>query len=135
MSSIWTPNVGGSGLLRLTISDQTRASPELTLDEWADSLALETMRRAGVQHAKTMSSLDSLARIEALRASAIKLTAEAIAKANGPAPTIGEARQMEVAADARAAESEGKPTRQVQQEANEDHNSLMAKLMANANRN
>jgi hypothetical protein len=135
MSSIWTPNVGGSGLLRLTISDQTRASAELTLDEWADSLALETMRRAGVQHAKTLSSLDSLARIEALRASAIKLTAEAIAKANGPAPSIGEARQMEVAAEPLAAGSDNKPTHRVQQEAAEGHDSLMAKLLANANRN
>ena len=135
MSSIWTPNVGGSGLLRLTISDHARASAELTLDEWADSLALEAMQRAGIQHTKTMSSLDSLARIEALRASAIKLTAEAIAKANGPAPSIGEARQMEVAANARAPGSENKPTQRVQQEAAEGHDSLMATLLANANRN
>lgn len=134
MSTIWTPNVGGSGLLRLTISDETRASPELTLDEWSDALALDTMRRAGVQHTNTMSSLDSLARIEALRANAIKLTAEAIAKANGASPSIGEARQMEIAAGALAAGSESKPAQPVQQEAAEGHDSLLAKLLENANR-
>jgi hypothetical protein len=71
---------------------------------------------------------------KALRASAIKLTAEAIEKANGPAPSIGEARQMEVAANAHVAASETKAAQQVQQEAADGHESLMAKLLANANR-
>jgi hypothetical protein len=42
---------------------------------------------------------------------------------------------MEVAANARAPGSENKPTQRVQQEAAEGHDSLMATLLANANRN
>lgn len=130
MSSIWTPNVGGSGLLRLCISDQARASAELTLDEWADSLALGTTKRAGIQHARTMNSLDSLARIEALKTAAIRLTAEAVAKAKGEVPSMGEARMMEVAATAHPSKSESKAAAQIQQEALAEHESMMAALSA-----
>jgi putative transposase len=133
MSSIWTPNVGGSGLFRLQISDQTRASAELTVDEWSDALAVATMQRAGTQHERTMSALDSLARIEALRASAVKLTAEAVAKSTGPVPSMTEARLMEVAANAHPSGSEAKATAQVQQDAIEQHNAMMAALLASAN--
>lgn len=133
MASIWTPNVDSSGLLRLAISDQTRASGELTLDEWSDALAVETIRRAGTQHERTMSSLDSLARLQALRASSAKLTAEAVAKATGAIPSMSEARIMEAAATAHPSGSEAKLKAEVQQDALNEHDAMMTSLLAAAN--
>jgi len=51
--------------------------------------------------------------------SAKKLTQEAVAKASGPRPTLTEARQMEVAANA-PSQSEVKVTQALQEDATRD---------------
>jgi putative transposase len=129
MGPLWTPNHGSSGLLRLQLSDQSRASPELTREEWADVLALQTMRGAGNDHKNKMNSLDSLERITALRDRAVQLTAEAIADASGKAPTTTEARLMEVAATAHPSRSESVVRRVTRDEAMEEHERMMAAVL------
>jgi hypothetical protein len=133
MGQIWTPNAGSSGLLRLQLSDQCRASPEFTFEEWTDCLALATMGRADVHHQQKMHSLDSFQRIEMLTANARRLTAEAIGKASGTAPTMTEARTIEVAATSHPSGSESKVKEAVRDEALETHQAMMDALLGAGN--
>ena len=132
MSRIWTPNVGGAGLMELRLSDQSKASPELTYEDFLDPLALETVQRARVEYNNTMRALDFERRRRDLIANAKLLTAEAVAKASGATPSMTHARQMELAAAGAATESplatpstseEADPSR-------EAHRGLMASLLA-----
>ncbi|MDD5177532.1 MAG: transposase [Sterolibacterium sp.] len=133
MGPIWTPNVGGAGLLKLQISDESRASPELTTEEWSDVLALTTTKRPMDQHQRKMDSLDSLERIKALRDNAMQLTAEALAKASGSAPPMTEARAIEVAATSHPSRSEAQVKEQVRDEAMQTHQEMMDALLRSAN--
>ena len=129
MGPLWTPNPGSSGLLRLQLSDQSRASPELTREEWADCQALQTMRGASDDHKNKMNSLGSLQRIRALSDRAAQLTAEAIADASGKAPTTTEARLMEVAATVHPSRSESVVRQATRDEAIEEHERMMAAVL------
>ncbi len=133
MGPIWTPNVGGPGLLRLQISDESRASPELTADEWSDCLALATTKNPMVQHQRKMDSLDALERIKALRDNATRLTAEALAKASGSAPPMTEARAIELAATSHPSRSEAQVKEQVRDEAMQTHQEMIDALLRSGN--
>ena len=133
LSRIWTPNVGSTGLIELRLSDQSRASPELTVDEWLDVEALRVMQRPGEQHNRMMQSIDSLRRATAIVENAKQRTAEAIARASGTAPTITEARAMEAAAGAGSNPSETKTTEQLRDEAMETHLAMMDALLRGSN--
>ena len=132
MGPIWTPNIGGAGLLRLQISDESRASPELTADEWSDCLALATTKNPMVQHQRKMDSLDALDRIKALRDNAIRLTAEALAKTSGSAPPMTEVRAIEIAATSHPSRSEKQVKEQVRDEAMQIHQEMMDALLRSA---
>ena len=98
VKKIWTPNSQSEGLLDLHISDQTKASPELTFDELLESIAFSQMGRGNVAHQKSMLALQSMRKMNDIKAKATHLTEEAIARAKGAQPTMTEARTMEVAA-------------------------------------
>ena len=132
VSQIWTPNVGGAGLLSLQISDQSRASRELTWDEWSDCLAIETMRRPDREHDRTLNSLSANDRINQLLAIAKQQTADAIDRATGKAPTMSEARAIETAATAHPSRSESKVAEEVLDEAMQAHEAMMAALLHSA---
>ena len=133
VSRIWTPNVGGAGLLPLQISDQSRASPELTLDEWSDCLALETMKRSGRQHESMRQSLTAHERIQQLLATAKRQTADAIGRSTGKAPPMSEARLIETAATVHPSRSEAKVAEEVRDEAMQAHEAMMSALLHSAN--
>jgi putative transposase len=130
VSRIWTPNVGGSGLLQLDLSEQARASSELTWDEQADSLALTTMRNARREFDINMESVSALERMKAIRAAAEQQTAEAIAKASGKPPTMTEARIAEVAAATTSGTpSEAKTVEARRDEALDEHDAMMTAIL------
>ena len=128
MGSIWTPNAGSSGLLRLRITDESRASAELTSEEWTDVIAAATMDRPMEEHIRMMNSIESAQRIEALLENAKRLTAEAVAKASGAAPTMTEARTIETAA-AHPSKSERKVKEEARDEAMDKHQAMLEAVL------
>lgn len=133
VSQIWTPNVGGAGLLSLQISDQSRASPEFTWDEWADCLAIETMKRPDRAHERMLKSLSAQDRIQQLLVTAKRQTADAINRSTGKAPPMSEARLIETAATAHPSRSESKVAEEVRDEAMQAHEAMMSALLHSAN--
>jgi hypothetical protein len=95
VSRIWTPNVAGQGVLDLRLSDNSTASPELTVDEVADAFMYGQLNRAGVEHERTMNALNAMRHYEALIADAKAKVADALAKDGGQRPTMTAARHME----------------------------------------
>lgn len=133
MKRIWTPNVGGSGLIQLELSDESSVSPEVTREEWADVLAHATMQRAGEEHQRKMDSLDAHARIQAIREDAKRQTAQALAKASGKAPSMTEARVIELAATTHPSGSEAKVTDALRDESMQAHEDMMSALLQSVN--
>jgi hypothetical protein len=132
-SRIWTPRIGGSGAYELQLSDQSRTSPDLTMEDWMDAEALRVINSPKVQHLRTMVAVDSIQRMQAIVDGAKALTAEAIAKASGTTPTMNEARTMEVAAASGASASETKVTQELRDDAIEEHQRLMDALLQSSN--
>lgn len=124
MGSIWTPNAGSSGLLQLRITDESRASAELTSEEWADVIAAATMDRPMEEHLRMMNSIESGQRIEALLKNAKRLTAEAVAKASGTAPTMTEARIIETTTT-HPSKSEKRVQEEARDEAMDTHQAML----------
>jgi hypothetical protein len=133
MGTIWTPNAEGAGLLKMQISDESRASAELTAEEWSDCLALSTMKDPDVQHQRKMDSLDSLSRVRVLLENAKRLTAEADAKASGSPPPMTEARAIEMAATSHPSRSEAQVKEDLRDEAMQTHQEMMKALLSSPN--
>lgn len=98
VSRIWTPHASAQGLLELQISDQAKASSELTFDELADAIVFRQMQRADVDHQRTVKGLESLRRMEDIKRNASRLTREAVERDSGACPNMTEARIIELAA-------------------------------------
>lgn len=96
MSKIWTPNSMGDGLLELTISDQSKASPELSYYEYLDAAADLLMRSQEINHANKMLKIDFLANQALLVSKAKTLTLAAEQDQRGDRPTMSEARSLEI---------------------------------------
>jgi hypothetical protein len=130
---IWTPNRSGNGLLDLRISDQAKASAEVTFDELIDSVAYRQMGNIDVAHQKALYSLDTLRKVEALRDNAIRLTKEAILKSQGTKPTITEARGLETACADNPSASETQTAEKIRDEAMEAHEEMMHAMLGSIN--
>lgn len=130
LARLWTPNPVGSGLLDLHLADESRGSAELSHEEWADVLAGQATKHAGIDHARKMRSLDARECMKAIIDNASRLTQEALKKASGTAPTMTEARAMEVAA-AHPEQSEQKVADTLQEDAMDSHLKMM-ELLINA---
>lgn len=133
MRSIWTPDSAHSQLLKLTLRDDSRASPDTTEDEWADCLAEQTVQWPRQQHENMMTALDCLKRIEAIEREARRKTEEAIARAKGATPTMTEARLMEVAATTHPSKSEARTAEDIRDEAMEAQQAMMDELLRSEN--
>lgn len=133
MRHIWVPKVDGGNLTRLDLTDESRAAPQTTYDEWLDVRAEETMRGAEVAHQQMLQALQSQERIARLRDQASQLTDEAISKASGKAPSMAEARAGEVAMNSHLSGSEATTKEAIRDEALEEHETMMAALLAGAN--
>jgi hypothetical protein len=134
VSRIWTPNTNELGLLELQISDQARASAELTFDEVADTTVYQQMQRGAIQHQRTMLGLQALRSVNDIIENAKRKTAEAIQRSQGVQPTMTEARIMELAASAGQAgrASEIKVTEQLREEALTAHEEMMRNVLNSA---
>lgn len=135
VSRIWTPNTLHDGLLELQISDQAKASPELTFDELLDSLAFGQMQRADVGHQKNMLTLQAMRRMDDIKNKATRLTKEAVARAKGGRPTMTEARIVEVAASSplSGGVSEIRVTEKLRDEALTAHHEMVSSILDCAN--
>lgn len=131
VSRIWTPQVGGNGLLDLKLSDHTRASHELTFDETLDAFMLGKNSNAEVQHARILQALQAKLRVEEIISRAKQLTEEDIARDRGPKPNMTEARHMESSTN-QPAPCEP-PAEQLQDEAHAAHLEMMRSIFAAAN--
>ncbi len=103
VSRIWTPNVAGTGLLDLSLSEQTRASRDQTFDEVLDAFMFGKLNNAEIEHANVLLAMKSRQRVEALIAGARALTAEALDRHRGIKPTMTDSRQMETQAEGQVA--------------------------------
>lgn len=133
LGRIWVPRVPGGSLMRINLTDESRACRNTTLEEWMDVQALEAMRRPDVEHARTMRALQSLERRTAILQRATVMTQEAIARAYGKAPSVSEARLFEVAQGRRADSSESKAHEALVDEFVQEHEEIMAALIERAN--
>lgn len=130
---IWTPATGSTGVLELQLSDQSRASRDITYEDWEDAQAVRMMNNPSMQHLRTMHGLDYIQRINAIIDGAKALTKEAIDKASGAAPTMKEARIMEQSTQTSSSPSESKTVSNVQQDAMDLHQTMMTELLRMSN--
>jgi putative transposase len=126
---IWTPHTHDNGLLELQISDQAKASKEVTFDELSDSIANTQLQRADIEHTNTINALKSLRRVDELRKNAVQLTAEADARANGPQPSMTEARTLEVSSEPSECGSESKTVEKLKDDAMEAYEEMMRNIL------
>lgn len=98
VSRIWVPNAGGSGLLKLDLSDHSTASAECTFEDVLDSNVFHLCQSAEREHARVATAIRAMQRAEQIKADATRLTAEALANAKrGPQPSIRIVRAVETA--------------------------------------
>ena len=95
VSRIWTPNPGATGLIDLSLSANTTASPELTTDEVLEAFMVANSNNAEVQHTKNMANVLSKRKVDEIVNKAKQLTREACEREYGSKPSITEARKME----------------------------------------
>ena len=131
VSRIWTPNKNGLGLLDLQISDQARASSELTFDEWRDSIIFGQMQLANIGHERAMLRLQSNRLKDEIKQNAQRLTDEALKRSHGIQPSMTEARIMEVASMAglSGGASEIRTTEKLRDEAMDAHHEMMKSII------
>ncbi|MEW8204193.1 MAG: hypothetical protein AB2697_00730 [Candidatus Thiodiazotropha endolucinida] len=95
VSTIWTPNLSNSELLKLSLSDQSIASPELTWDEVVDAHEYHLINNAEREHIRTTEKLNAQQKRDELIQTAIRLTQAAIERDSGSKPSLSEARNIE----------------------------------------
>ena len=133
-SRIWTPNMTGKGLIELDISDQSFSSPELTFDEVAEAIALQSMRRSDREHERTLKLLGLMHQADELTRNAQAMVKEAVQKAKGAIPTMTDARSMEVQSmTAAAAASAPAMAQQARDDAADAHTAMMLSLLESTN--
>lgn len=129
-SRIWTPNMTGGGLLELSITDQSFSSPELTFDEVAEAIALQSMRRSDREHERTLKLLGLMHQADELTRNAQAMVKEAMLRAKGVMPTMTDARALEVQSmTAGAAATAPAFAQQARDDAADAHTAMMLSLL------
>lgn len=95
MSRIWTPNVGGTGMMELQLSDQAKVSADATFYEYVDTVASAAMRRPEIDHLNRMTRIDIQAMQRRLVDGALDEVLRESSKVSGKKPSMSEARRME----------------------------------------
>lgn len=134
VSRIWTPQPGTSGLLELSLSDHSTASPELTADEWSDAYMVGLSRSAENQHINNLAALRARREAEAIIARAKELTREACEAHHGARPTMSEARGIDGRNMGQEPQSTPEERRKVMDEAEDAYHAMMQEVFADANR-
>lgn len=133
MGQIWVPHKPGGDLIRLDLTDESRATSAVSTDEWLDVAALEQIRQSKRSHDRFVQSLIRLAQMDALRSDAAIKTAAAIDRASGRKPSMSEARLIELTSQS-PHKSERKTREVLQAEAFNEHDSLLADILRAANK-
>jgi hypothetical protein len=134
VSRIWTPRPGASGLLELSLSDHSTASPELTVDEWADAYMVGLSKNAENDHANHLASLRARRQAEDIIARAKELTREACESHYGAKPTMSEARGFEDRTMGQQSSPTPEERQKVMDEAEDAYHAMMQEVFADANR-
>lgn len=134
VSRIWTPRPGASGLLELSLSEHSTASPELTVDEWADAYIVGLSKKEESQHVNNLAALRLRRQAEDIIARAKELTREACESHHGEKPTLSEARKLED----QTMDQESQPTQEERQkvmdEAEAAYHTMMQAVFSEANK-
>jgi hypothetical protein len=101
VSKIWTPDVIGSGMVALEISDHSTASPEISKDEYDDSHAYHMLKKSERDHENILTSLGQRENRKMLIDEVVKNRAQVPPSFNLQKPTLTEARILEKKADLR----------------------------------
>lgn len=133
VSRIWTPNPAASGLLDLSLSANTTASPELTFDEAFDAFMFAKSNNAEVQHANTIIALQAKRQTEEIIRRAKQRTLEACDRNFGSKPSISEARKMEQQLSQAAENRPARAGSQLYDEAEESYLELMHSVFSATN--
>ncbi len=138
VGSIWTPNVGGVGMLDLHLMDQSTASPELTFDEVTDAHQYSLCRNAEIAHSNLKIKVESLRDKQAIVENAKKLTKMAVSRDGRSPPTLTEAKELEVRAGSALQlhdklQPAAAPEVKSPEEAEELHNAEMQRILASLN--
>ena len=133
VSRIWTPQTGASRLLELSLADHSTASPELTVDEWADAYMFGLSQAAETQHANHLAALHLRRQAEEIIARAKGLTREASDTHFGTKPTMSEARQVENQTMGQRSSSTPEAQQRAADEADEAYHALMQEIFADSN--
>ncbi|MFG6487961.1 transposase [Roseateles sp. BYS78W] len=134
ISRVWTPHPVGKGFLELKISDQARASSELTFDEVADAFAYQKLSSNRQEHVRLIARLESMLREGWIRRNAMDATAEAISRAKGAAPSATLAREIEKSLGGLASEADSAPaSASASASDEEEYFEIMNDIMAAAN--
>ena len=96
VSRIWTPNMAGSGLLELYLTDQANASPEQTFEEVADAIAFNKLFNDEREHMHTAIKVDMHLKNQKLVEQAQEKTSEALMQ-SGEKRALRESRKEEQA--------------------------------------
>lgn len=131
-SRIWTPNMTGTGHLELKILDESFSSPELTMDEVAESIAMLSMNRSEREHERTLKLLGLMEQASELTRSAAIMADEAMRKAKGVKPSIRDARALEVQTMTRLTSATPEIAQQARDEAADAHTAMMLSLLESA---
>lgn len=130
VSTIWTPNASGNGLIDLQIAHHANASPEITYDDMADAFAFQKMKAVDIEHQRVCDAVLGLKRMEAIRQQSIEQTRIALDRARGRAPSMTEARAMEHEIAAQLAHNEIRGTRTARKMVTEGHVQMMQDIFA-----
>lgn len=134
VSRVWTPHPVDKGFLELKISDQARASAELTFEEVADAFAYQKLSKSKQEHTRLLVRLESMQREERLRRNAIAATDEAISRAKGKSPSATLAREIEKSLGVAAPETGPTPaSSSASHEGEDEYFEIMNDVMAAAN--
>ncbi|UDF35520.1 UNVERIFIED_ORG: hypothetical protein LHJ69_00010 [Shinella sp. XGS7] len=134
VSRVWTPHPLDKGFLELKISDQARASSELTFDEVADAFAYQKLSKSKQDHARLLIRLESMQREARLRRNAVAATDEAISRAKGKSPSATLAREIEKSLGVGAPEAGATPASSpTSHEGEDEYFEIMNDVLAAAN--
>ncbi len=134
VSRIWTPRPEASGLLELSLSDHSTASPEQTVDEWADAYMVGLTRSAENEHANHLAALQARRQAEEIIARAKELTREACESHQGARPSMSEARNFEDKDTGQQTQPTPEERQRVMDEAEAAYHELMQEVFSDANR-
>src|SRR5450830_233703 len=95
-SEIWWNNPDTYELEAFTLSPTSPAAPGVSFDEFSDAWMYEKTKKSNTTHARTINSLETHDRTQALVASAKEKTAQAEKNYEGPIPNLRHAKSFEV---------------------------------------